>query len=359
MRRATAVLTALMMSVVGALASAAPARAAEVFVVYLSPTGSDGADGRTPATAVRSLVRAEEILRAAAPQTDVEVRIAQGTYVAPRTYWRYYVPGHTISFMPIDYEYGDGAADIAGRPVFRSDGTAGFWFSARLPSGHSGGDTNLRFYYLQVERYSSGGLEFNGGTVTDSNGVRRPATAGVNRNTVFGMVFRELGTRYNSASTGYGGIDAVNSSDNLIENNHFLYNENAGSDASLIHGVYLAHHSSRNVVRNNRFLRITGDPMRTRNDSNNNDIYGNTFERTGRYAYYSEWFCDTACQASNPGNPRECASHGNVFHDNDTISGYAGGAVSLWELTPAGLDYAGGTGCTNDGQPRLRTYGNT
>jgi hypothetical protein len=344
-------------ALLGALLGPGPVRAAEVFVVYLSPTGSDSNDGLSPTRAVRTLEGAEAVLRAAAPRADVEVRIAQGTYVGTHTVWQYYVPGHTISFMPVDYRYGDGASDIAGRPVFRGDGTPGFWFSARLPSGHPGGDTNLRFYYLQVERYASGGLEFNGGTTTNGAGIRVPATAGVNRNTVFGMVFRDLGTRYNAAGVGYGGVDAVNSSGNLIENNHFLNNENSGGDASLIHGVYLAHHSTGNVVRNNRFRQISGDPVRTRNDSNGNDVYGNSFERTGRYAYYSEWFCDTSCTASNPGSPRECASHGNLFHDNDVISGYAG-SVSLWELTPPGIDYAGGAGCSNDGQRRLRTYGN-
>ena len=98
--------------------------------------------------------------------------------------------------------------------------------------------------------------------------------------------------------------------------------------------------------------------MRTRNDSNDNDIYANTFERTGTAAY-SEWFCDAACVAANPGHGRECASHGNVFHENAVVSSYSGGTLSTWTLTPPGIDLTGGTGCDNEAQKRLRTYGNT
>lgn len=330
-----------------------------IYTVYVNPTGSDANNGLTPATAVKTLERVEAVLTAANPQSDVEVRISQGTYVAPTTTWRFYVADHTISFMPIDYDYGDGIGGIAGRPVFRSNGSGGYWFSARLPTGHPGGNTNLRFYYLQVERYASGGLQFHGGVTTNSYGITVPASGGVNNNTVYGMMFTQLGSKYSTAGYGYGGLNTWNSSGNLIRNNHFLYHENTGTDAGLIHGIYLAHHSNRNTVSANRFSVISGGPMRTRNDSNDNDIYGNIFERTGVPGYYSEWFCDTSCVNANPGHARECASHGNVFHENDLVSSYSGGTVSTWSLTPPGIDYVGGAGCDNAGQPRLRTWGNT
>jgi hypothetical protein len=279
-------------------------------------------------------------------------------YVAPPTNWQFYVPGHTISFMPVDYEYGDGADGIAGRPLFRSNGTGGYWFAARLADENPGGDTNLRFYYLQVERYSQGGIMLSGGTQTNAQGVTVPSNAGMNHNTVFGMMFQNLGSKYASGSA-YGGITAINSSDNRIQNNHLLHLENTGSASGQVHGVYLAHWSKRNVITGNRFLYITGEPMRTRNDSNDNDIYGNSFERTGTASFYSEWFCDASCVADNPGHGRECASHGNFFHDNTTISGYNGSHISWWGLQPADNNYAGGAGCDNEGQPRIRTAGNT
>lgn len=350
------------MLVAGVIAVVPPGGAAAadgVFTVYMDAAGSDAADGLTPATGVKTLNRVQQVLAAAAPQTDVEVRIKQGTYVAPTSTWQYYVPNHTVTFLPIDYVYGGGATSIAGRPVFRSDGSAGYWLKASWPSGSVGGDTNLRFYYLQVELYSQGGLAISGATTKNSLGVTVPSNAGANHNTVFGMVFTKLGSKYSSAGFAYGGVDMVNSSDNLIKNNHFTYEENTGSDYGLIHGVYLAHWSKRNTVTGNEFAYISGGPMRTRNDSNDNDIYGNKFTRTGTVAYYSEWFCDADCVAANPGHGRECASHGNVFHDNNTISGYYGSDISWWDLSPDGNSYAGGTGCDNEGQLRVRTYGNT
>jgi hypothetical protein len=329
----------------------------DVFSVYLDPGGSDVADGRTPGTAVKTLNRAQAILTAAAPESEVEVRIGQGRYVAPQVTWRFYVPGHRVSFLPADYEEGDGIGDIAGRPVFESDGSAGYWFTARLPTGHPGGATNLRFVYLQVEDYSSGGLQFYGGIKTNEDGISVPATEGVDGNAVYGMMFRDLGSAHNPASVGYGGINTWNSSGNRIENSHFVANENAGADAGLIHGIYFAHYSQNNVVRGNRFERISGGPMRTRDDSNGND-FGNRFIRAGT-AYYSEWFCDSECVADNPGHARECASHANLFHENVLVSGYDGSRLPAWALTPPGIDYAGGTGCGNDGEPRVRTWGNT
>lgn len=338
------------------LVMADPARADEVFTVYVGTDGSDANDGSSPSTAVKTLGRVQEVLITADPQTDVEVRIKQGIYIAPTTEWFFYISGHSISFIPIDYEPGDGINDIAGRPVLRGDGTLGYWFSARLPNGYPGGDTNLNFRYLQVERYSTGGLQFYGGTEDNDEGITVPSNGGVNGNIVFGMMFYKLGSKYASGE-GRGSINTWNSSDNLIQSNHFFRNENVDSELALIHGVYLAHHSNRNVIISNSFNTISGDPIRIRNDSNDNHIFDNDFVLTGLSAYYSDWFCDQPCVDSHPGHGRECASHGNAFYDNVLQSGYDGGPPqSVWHLTPSGLEYPGGPGCYNKGQLRLYTH---
>lgn len=338
-------------------AVADPADAAEPFTVYLDPDGSDSADGDSPDTAVATLDRAQDVLDDAEPDGDVEVRIAQGVYVAPTTTWTFYVTGHSVSFLPIDYEDGDDVDDIDGRPVFRGDGSEGYWLSARPPGDDFDGDADLDFRYLQIERYSSGGLQFHGGVEID-DGMTVPAGEGVNNNVVYGMEFRELGSKHVPAGTGYGGLNTWNSSGNEVRNNHFVQNENDASEAGLIHGIYLAHHSSENVIASNRFDTISGGPMRTRNDSNDNDIYHNTFTLAGVGAYYSEWFCDDDCLDDNPDHGRECASHGNFFYENELVSGYDGGDLSVWALTPDGVDYPGGAGCDNEGQPRVRTADN-
>ncbi len=93
-----------------------------------------------------------------------------------------------------------------------------------------------------------------------------PKGGGANRNTIYGMYFHRIGSRYNS-NIGYEALGPQNSSGNLIRNNHFLNVENDDPDGSLVHGLYVARHSKRNMIVSNKFLSITGDPMRTRNDS--------------------------------------------------------------------------------------------
>lgn len=353
------VLAAVLMFLLPAVGHAESVQAA-AFQVFLSPAGVDTNDGLTPATPVRTVARVQDVLKAAQPQTDVEIRIKQGTYVAPPIAWTFVVPGHTVNFMPVDYKYGDGIGDIAGRPVFRSDGTAGFWLRGRMPStAPQGGNGGLRFFYLRVERYSLGAIALEGRIRTDASGLRVPSDDGFNHNTVFGMEMINLGSKWAASGYGVGGLDLVNSSGNLIDNNHFVHQENTGSDGGLLHGVYLAHHSDSNTVRNNRFSYISGDPIRARNDSNHNNVYGNTFERTGTKGLYSDWFCDTANGCVTPNNPRECASHGNLFHDNNNISGYNGGTISHWAMTVGDINYSGKAPCDNEGEARVRTWGNT
>ncbi|GAA2085012.1 right-handed parallel beta-helix repeat-containing protein [Actinomadura alba] len=330
--------------------------AGKAFRVYLHPQGSDAANGVTPGTAVRSLAAAQRVIAAARPKSDVEVRVAQGDYVAPPLKWTTFVPGHAITFLPIDYEIGESADGIAGRPVFRGEGSPGFWFRALFEQGGHRGDTRLRFFFLRVEGYSEGGITFDGGTAVNNARMVMPASGGMNGNTVHGMVFHELGSKHTGRGVGYGAIDLINSRDNLIQDNEFTLLENSGGSGNeaLIHGVYLSHHSSANVIKNNRFYLVSGDPIRTRNASDANKVFGNTFRRTGANAYISDWFVDGAKQGSD--GAAECASKGNVFYDNRLISGYRAG-VETWWVSPGGAGYPG-RGCGHGGDKRVRSWGN-
>jgi hypothetical protein len=314
--------------------------------------GSDANSGLVASAPIRTLQRAHAVLVAAQPTIDVEVRIKRGTYVAPPTRWTFLVPGHTVSFMPADYRVGGALDDIAGRPVFRGNGKSGFWLTATLPPGHRG-DAGLRFYYLRVERYDRGGLQISGGT-TPVHGQLRPKTAGHNGNVVMGMYFTELGSRWAGKGSGYGGVDLVNSRGNKILYNQFVKLENRGAKADLIHGIYLAHHSSGNRVQANKFITISGDPVRIRNDSNDNDIFDNTLHGTGQGAQYSDWFCNLRC-ARDSDRPAECASHGNLFHDNSTTSGYRGRGVVDWSVMSASGEHKD---CADSHARRVRTWHN-
>lgn len=359
--RGPAFLVSMVMVASTAFAAAAPAASAadDPFTLYVAPNGSGSNDGLTPSTPVASLEQAEYRLTQHDPDTDVEIRIAQGTYTVERTMWRTYVPGHTISFLPIDYTYNN-SLPPGGRPVFQSDATGGYWFWAELPANHPGGDTGLRFYYLEVRGYSRGGLAIVGPTAA-VNDRRVPVGAGMNGNVVFGMRFDTNGSLHNAASTGYGGFVAWNSSHNSIRNNHFVRLENAAHEYNLIHGIYLAHGASHNLIEDNAFRYITGHPMNVRNDSNSNLVRENVFQRTGYPAggYFSDWSCGVEC-AERYDQPLECPSHGNEFRYNTLESSYEGGWMAAFIRQPGGPDYIGppGIGCTNDGQVWLQTSGN-
>ncbi|HEX6683741.1 MAG TPA: hypothetical protein VF062_13140 [Candidatus Limnocylindrales bacterium] len=107
------------------------------FTIYLAPQGNDASSRLTLADAVAGLERAEQVLAAANPGMDVEIRIANGEYVAGTNDWRTYVGGHTISFLPLNYTHA-GSLPLGGRPVFRSDGRPGYWMWAAVPFGHPG-----------------------------------------------------------------------------------------------------------------------------------------------------------------------------------------------------------------------------
>ena len=130
------------------LLSAAPASADALFTIYLATHGDDDNSGLTLADAVATLDGAEQVLAAAAPDSDVEIRIAPGQYIAPTTYWQTLVQGHTISFLPLDYTY-TGSLPPGGRPVFRSDGTPGYWLEAKCPP-NTRWRPNLRLYYIEA-----------------------------------------------------------------------------------------------------------------------------------------------------------------------------------------------------------------
>jgi hypothetical protein len=355
----------------------ATSAAAATTTVYLAPAAKGGSDQHTGLSAsspVLTLARAQQVLQQRKPAGDVYVRIGQGTYVTGQTRWTFYVPGHTISFLPANYTIGHGRP-ANGDPVFRDSGsgskhTAGWWFQAQLPpaaSGplHDGGTTGLRFYYLGVQDYTNG-ISFDGQTGhTDHNSQSPPMyvkpSAGLNGNTVFGLTMTDIGDKFASGQTGYGAILLTDSSGNRIANNTFSVIENSGSTTGLIHGLYVTHFSSSNSITANSFATISSYAIKVRDRSNVNDVEHNRFSSTAGASAYRDEFCDLACAKANPGTPRQCASYGNRFLDN-TIGTVFGSSAkqATWSMDPSGLTNAGGSGCSiPSGQQRLRTGGNT
>jgi hypothetical protein len=294
----------------------------DVFTLYMSPYGSKSASGLTMREAVPTLNEVQSRLKTHKPDMDVEVRILHvrdKPYTDKVVQWTYSSPTHTITFMPSDYQPGATFYDISGRPVFDGGGSPDYLFYFTSAKGQK---TNLAFYYLQIQRYHRGGIALVGS---------REDPAGWNGyNRVYGCYFYQLGNKHTGQpGDAYGGVSTWNSRHNTIKNNHFVALENIGNTceddgtspcAPLIHGVYLAHRSNNNLVTENRFQDISGDPIRLRNYSNYNQILSNKFWRTGDRALISTW------NARNT----ECRSWQNEFRSNSSFAcGYGGKSISL------------------------------
>src|ERR1700691_3196544 len=333
-----------------------------IYVAPASKGGKDSNTGLTLSSPILTLTHAQQVLTGLNPTGNVTVRITQGTYVADAITWSFYVPGHTISFMPVKYLGGGrpaGGDPVVVDPTSKGTHIGQTWFTAILPPApsplHDGGNTGLRFYYLDVEDYTQG-ISFNGQaghSWHDNTFCVQPST-GVNDIDVSVMTFHDIGDLFAPAQTGYGVILFPDSSQDDIYNNTFDDIDNSG-DTDQLHALYITHFSSGNTVHNNLFENTNGEDVKVRDRSNNNDIFSNTFKATGGVAAYLDDFCDQQCvNGASPKKYRECASYGNRFADNIIETG------AQWDLIPPGETYAGGAGCSiPSGQERLHTAGNT
>lgn len=388
--------------------------------VYLSPTGSDTNSGLSTAAAVKTLERAEAVIRSNSPTTDVEVRIAAGLYSnANKTSWNTYLDDHKISFLPTTYNY---TSSFSGeRPVFRApahmtDGAS--WFNAAEPTRATRPTEGLHFYYLEVRNYASG-MSFSGGVVdphlnpddkdptipSDRYSLRYPASNSLDYNSLYGMKFQYLGDRYNwngaaltPGSTAYRGTHAIalrNSNHNSFRNNHFLDlvgvedPDTYGADAEIIHAFYIKDGSTDNRIESSNFQRISGSPVKIRNDASGNIVTNNRFYRSGTatdgifYDRVENFPCTnpvpevttTSCDTLKSSETDttgvaffECPSHGNFFTENtlDAImvsgtpvaAGYDGNRIPVFKRSPYGTTQVGKAGCSNNGEQWLTTKDN-
>jgi hypothetical protein len=352
--RAVAAFTAALL--LAPIGLSAPAHAAGVFTVYVAPNGDDVANnGRSATSPMATLEGAQEIVRSAKPRTDVEIRIKPGTYVSdPKTIWTTYVPGHFISFLPVGYTFANHGRGVA-RPVFANKGEPGHrpdgnWLQAQSGPGlDSTGAARLRFFHLEVRGFQ-GGISFDGGTkrvqvAGQQRKEYKKQGGGLNDNTVQGMAFRQIGNKDTGGKFGYGALILTNSSRNQIRDNTFTAVENNGAYGAKLHGTYVTHFSDANVIVHNTFTSISGDPVKLRDRSDNNQITGNTFTRAGHYSYYREEFCTGPCLVANPTKDLECPSGGNHFAGNTLRSGYRGRPLPDVSLAPKSNTDKGPAGC--------------
>jgi len=263
----------------------APPSWGEPFLVWMASEGSDANSGLDEGHPVKTLGRVHAILQAnlQSEHRDAEVRIAHGTYLNDSVDWRFTMDDHYIKFT----RWPDGPTPY-DRPLFKSvsagdpaKGAGGTWFHLRY--NDQGQPSNLVFWYLRVEHYDQA-IDFDGSVACDAwNGY----------NTVYGCYFYEIGTLYTvtpSDESCTGCIRMQNSRNNLIQNNHFVRIQTR-SVWDHLHAIYVSDYSSNNMIKNNRFKTVMGDPIRVRNASNWNRVTGNRFVGCGQNAAVSEWLC--------------------------------------------------------------------
>ncbi len=296
---------------------------------YIAPEGSDDniedvTTGRSYQTALKTLEGAQmAILRdweLGIILENIEVRIKGGTYfqkeqIAWTTHW----PDRVIRFMPADYKFGSWGS-FSDSPVFDGKGSnnAWFWLNTRQSAG---ANTNLQFYYLEVKNYVRGALVFEGHPEYQKrwNG----------NNYLYGMSFHNLGNKYGSEGTGYAGVFLVNSRSNTIRNCHFVNLINS-TEPGNIHAVYMKSWSSNNLIKENRMENISGDPIRVRHGSNDNDIRANIMKRTGSDGFFSNWYDDYEGKCGAGYCNQECPSWRNWFRYNTLHCGFDGKDIPVF-----------------------------
>jgi hypothetical protein len=307
-----------------------------IYKLYMSTSGNDSNNGLTPLTAVKTLRAIQKILRDTRPtglSEDVEVRIGYGTYFGQTVDWDYYSRDHTITFMPIDYAY----SGSLNRPVFNGNFAVDWFFDLHAEDGRP---TNIRFHYLRIEKYVTGGLRFRGN--------RDDFSKWNGHNEVYGCYFYRIGNKGTTIRDyGFAAVDLVNSDKNTIDNSHFIYIRNNSPNESHIHALYVAHNSSDNRARRNRYYKINGDPIKVRDYSNFNYFDGDgtdDFALTGKTAFYQDWYCmdeslSTGCPKTTNGTCTkrrvECPSYENRFRFNKLECGHSGNDLPVFRYFPS------------------------
>ena len=267
---------------------------AQIFRLYLAPNGDDAAAGTSAATALKTLSAAQQRRLAQPPPAAVEIVVAAGTYLGQTVRWPF------RNGAPLRIVAASGAATM---PHF--DGrVGGTWFTLR---GSGNQRTQLQVVGLEVSDYW---MAMNLG----SSDAAADGNAG---NTIRGMHFTRIGGIHGqgTAAYSYAAIRLQNSRDNVIADNQFSAIENSKETSGYLHALYLARHSTGNVVKGNTFTDVNGDVVRTRDASDDTQVRGNRFVRAGKYAAFSDWF-----------DPQqgECPSQGGRFVDNTVGAGYYG-----------------------------------
>lgn len=304
---------------------------------FLAPNGDDGRSGATPAEAVRTLGRVQELLKARTlKDTDrqIAVKFVPGRYSGLEVTWDYVAPGRTILFEPQNYQRGKSSVFIEGQ-----NGDVEQFFLLRVMTPTTGDETintGLVFRGLDISNYCEG----------ISLGDWK-SKANVSGNVIEDNRLTRIGSKYQTPKVQDDGrrlptgacVAAVrlqHASGNIVRANVFQDIENLPSSRTgaakygplLLHSIYISKNSSDNLIEGNRFERFSGSPVRIRAQSDNNIIVNNTFDAPTfpgkvppgyRIKAVSQWYCNDAvkiCKERAEDGNTECPSTGTEIVGN-------------------------------------------
>jgi hypothetical protein len=265
-------------------------RTVTVCNVWVSSSGNDSNDGRSQATPLRSLQRANDLLcqqtllrRCAGIGKTVKVNIAPGTYPYASTVWSYSDPTY--------------ATQIIGQSVVMDGRFATDWGLHIAPKNIR---SNIQVFHITWTRYLRGGMTIGGG----------------DRNRIYHNTFSRIGSYYSKKPEvrAYAGIYLIDNRYNSIEKSIFVDILNTGSGYGNEHGVYIVD-STDNQVTGSTFSNVGGDPIRVRDAANHNTISGNVFANSGALGYIGDWRCLNSAVTTCP-DGNESLSWNNSFKDN-------------------------------------------
>lgn len=279
-RRLAAAVTAVALAVlVMPAAHAAPAnRPAATTVIHVAPDGNDDGTG-SETDPFQTLAQANAHLESTRPDTAVEVRLAPGTYAERGTRWTYHSE-HSVLIT------GDG-----GTAMFTGNDAYGGYLLKFGPAEGPRVRMNLTVRHLGFTGSSNGAQIINATTVTASS-----------------LVFENLGTHFTGNGTGYAALSIQNVSGVGVWSPTFTDVINTADQQSLVHAIYAANDADNITVHDPTITRVSGDPLRFRNGSDNFTVIGGTISDSGRYTGVSEWYNDKSGEARSTGAQLENVS---------------------------------------------------
>jgi hypothetical protein len=284
---------------------------ANLVTLYVSPTGNDSNSGTSTASPLASLAGAQA--KIVTPMVkDYRIYVRGGTYRGHATRWWKTNANRRIHILAFPGETPIFDGNLSGESKSRR----ARFFDLDPVAGSP--VTNITISGLSVRNYVHHGIrlgttkgvpntcnriianqvdnigdawgqchDVGNGSVIDATGCVGLPNPGNDPDIAAGDQSCEcaLGT---CLCKGYGALDLVSSSKNVLSRNVSRDLINHAATSGLIHGVYAAHGSTDNLIQENHIRNCRGTPIKFRDASSNNHVIANYVESSGEAAFLTD-----------------------------------------------------------------------